>query len=1077
MKRDNKDFLSRLDRISPFSLLMVMVICMVAGIAVIPLLDVEPDPRPRQGKTLTVSFSWEGTSPKVVEQNVTSRIEGVVSAVKGVQSVQSVSNFGGGRVEIELKPQANVSATKFEISSAIKQIYKKFPEGVSYPSVSGGEVTPDAGKDEKESLLLTYQLNSSMSNDRLKEYVGNQLEPVLKTMDGVRRVDITGGTGKYVEVSYDPMSLRTYGITVADIEEAVRGFMGRAEIIGEVTVDAADSPERKALYLSVDQFDKPLERMAIKNVEGSMIYMGDLATYQYKDRLPGSYYRLNGLSTIYLNIYVDSDAPAIRLSHQLRERIAQLQKNLKKGVFLSLTYNGAEKKESELNTLVRRSLMSLLILLAFIWVIRRKWKYLFLIATTLAANILIAVLVYWIADIRLHSFALAGITVSLGLIIDSSIVMVDHYILHRDRRAFFAILASLLTTIGSLVIIFFLPEHIQKDLYDFSWIIIINLAVSLIVALLFVPALSDRLDRKREYAASEKSAISGSSRISKAYGAYIAFTQKHRWIYVVILILLFGIPFHALPDKLGDEDNLRIPAEERREPTWYEKAYNSTLGSDFFVRKLKDPLSTYLGGTMRLFAEHITAGTDSRPQEREPRLHIRGKMPVGGSMHELNDKMLHIERFLSQFSEIEKFETNVGWWGGEIEVEFKEKHRYGGFPYMLENKAIGLLISLGGADWSTYGVSERGFSNSLNLAYRSHRIEIAGYNYERLYRFAEEMSADLGSNPRVQDIVIETPGHENQEDELYMVYDKERIALDRFSIPAAHASLSELLAVRELGRYRDRLIDSEIQLHSRRVDSFDLWQLGNSYIDVDGSPARLSNYMEIARRQAKNSIPRKNQEYVLRVAFNVLGSWNYSNRLIQEVTDEYNARFPVGYRCLNSTYGWHEDSGMQYWLLLLVAVIIYFICAILFESLTLPLVIVSLIPVSLIGTFLSFRISGIAFGNGGFASMVLLSGIVVNAGIYQMYEYLSLLGKRRAAGHHAGHHTDKVAVYVEAFRIKAVPVFLTVLSTALGLVPFLFDQKGDGDFWFSLAAGGMGGLLFSILAYIFVMPIFMRLKD
>lgn len=1081
MKKRDKGFLSRLDRISPFSLLMVMVICMAAGTAVVPLVDVEPEPRPRQGKTITVSFNWPNASPKVIEQNVTSRIEGVVSAVNGVECVSSMSNFGNGRVEIELKPQASVSATKFEIASAIKQIYKKFPEGVSYPSVSGGDVVTSSGKDEKEKLLLTYQLNSAMKDDQLKEYVRNRIEPALKTIEGVRRVDITGGTGKYVEIGYDPMVLRTYGITVSDIEHAIKGFMGRAEIIGELNVNTSgDTPERKTLYLSVDLFDKPLERMPIKNVDGTVIYIGDLATYEYKDRLPGSYYRLNGLSTIYLNIYVDSDASVIRLSHYLQDRMTDLQEVLKKGVYLTLSFNAADKQETELNTLVRRSLMSLVILLFFIWMIRRKWKYLFIISTTLAANLLIAVLVYWLADIRLHTFALAGITVSLGIIIDSSIVMVDHYLHYRDRNAFFAILAALLTTIGALVIIFFLPEHIQKDLYDFSWIIIINLVVSLTVALLFVPALADRVGYAENAGKRAQSGTSDRSdmprrkdkvtRLAGVYRSYITFTQGHRWIYIFILILLFGIPFHALPDKLGEEGNIYIPQEERKELRWYEKAYNSTLGGDFFLKKLKEPLSIYLGGTMRLFADHIRNSSDRRPEEMERRLVIRGKMPVGGSMHELNDKMLNIERFLSQFPEIGKFETNIGWWGGSIEVEFKDEYRNGGFPYMLENKVIGQLITLGGADWSTYGVSERGFSNSLNLAYRSHRIEIAGYNYDRLCRYAEEISAKLQKNPRVQDITIETPGHENQEDELYMLYNKNRIALDRFSIPAAHASLRDVLADRELGRYRDRFIDSDIQLRSRRQGIFDLWQLDNSYIDVAGNPARLSHYMEIARRQAKNSIPRKNQEYVLRVAFNVLGSWNYSNKLIREITDEYNSKFPTGYRCLNTTYGWHEDDGTQYWLLLLVAVIIYFICAVLFESLTLPLVIICLIPVSLVGTFLTFYFTGVPFGNGGFASMVLLAGIVVNAGIYQMYEYRSLLCKDEAENA----ATDKVAVYVEAFRIKAIPVFLTVLSTVLGLVPFLFDRQGDNDFWFSLAVGSMGGLLFSMLAYIFVMPLMMR---
>lgn len=1081
----DKGFLSRLDKVSNFTILMVMAICMAAGIAVLPLLDVEPDPKPRQGKTLTVRYTWRGASPKVVEQNVTSRIEGVVSSVKGVESVSSVSRFGSGSVEIKLKPGINVSAAKFEIMSAIRQIQKKFPEDVSYPVISGGEVVTGEQPDKKEVLLLTYQLNSMMNDEQLKEYVTRQLEPALKGLDGVRRIEITGGRGKYIEVSYDPMTLRSHGMSASDIAEAVKAFMGKADIIGEITDSDNDGvPQRHALYLAVDQFDLPLERIPVKNVGDAVIYMGDLAKYEYKDKLPGSYYRLNGLSTIYLNVYVDPDASKIRLSHRLLDEIATVEKGMKDGIYMELTYNAAEQQETELRTLVRRSLLSLLTLLAFVWAIRRRWKYLFITTVTLAANILIAVLVYYLAGIRLHTFALAGITVSLGIIIDSTIVMVDHYVRHRNRNVFFAILAALLTTIGALIIIFFLPERLQADLHDFAWIVIINLSVSLIVALLFVPSLIQKLNYNRMDVPSARFPSNGNpmandvinqtcqrhvpTGFTSAYSKYILFVQRFRWMFIVLLILAFGIPFFALPDKLGEKDTPYGKNESEENPEWYESLYNSTLGSDFFLRNCKPIMSEWLGGAMRLFAEHLDGNSRRPDSNEEKKLHIRGKMPVGGSIHELNDKMMRIERFLSGFPEIKRFETNVGRWGGEIVVEFHKEHLNDGFPYSLENKVIGQLINIGGADWSTYGVSERGFCNSLNLAYRSNRIEITGYNYERLYHFAEDMAAQLKTNPRVQDIIIETPGHENQEDEIYMVYDRRRIALDSLNLTASHAALSEILSENNLGHYKDRFIDSDITLRSDRTDSFDLWQLENSYMNIGDRDVRLSEYMDIERREAKNVIPRKNQEYVLRVAFNVLGSWSYTNKLMKDVTDEFNAKLPVGYRCDNPYYGWEKDEATQYWLLLLVVVIIYFICAVLFESFTAPLVIIALIPVSLIGTFLTFHFTGIPVGSGGFASMVLLAGIVVNAGIYQMYEYRSLRKSHP--------EENAICVYVVAFRNKGVPVFLTVLSTVLGVLPFLLDHESESDFWFTFAVGSIGGLLFSLIAYVFVMPALIKFK-
>ena len=106
-----------LDRVSSFSLLLTMIILMIIGAALIPLVDVGSSPKPRQGKTLTISYGWRNASPKVVEQEVTSKIEGLVSAVKGVAEVSSESYFGSGRVTVVLKKEADVSAVKFEISS------------------------------------------------------------------------------------------------------------------------------------------------------------------------------------------------------------------------------------------------------------------------------------------------------------------------------------------------------------------------------------------------------------------------------------------------------------------------------------------------------------------------------------------------------------------------------------------------------------------------------------------------------------------------------------------------------------------------------------------------------------------------------------------------------------------------------------------------------------------------------------------------------------------------------------------------------------------------------------------------
>lgn len=1057
---------------SNFTTILTLCVLMIIGAALIPLIDVSNEPKPEQGKTLTITYYWDGANAKVIEQNATSRIEGLVASVAGVDNVSSVSRFGSGEVTAELKKEADVSSVKFEIASLIKNSYKKLPSKVSYPSLSGGDVVRSENYKEKADKLLEYQINANKGDEQIVEYVKTHVKPIIEKIDGVHDVAVQGGTGKYIEISYDPNKVISCGITPNDVANAISSYLGQENFVGDVIVhNKAGDKTRRALYLATSKEGKRLEDMPIKTIDNSVISLNNLATFEYKHYLPNYYYRVNGMNTIYLTINREADASMVSTSSKVKEVIEQVNQDKNNGLFLSITYDEAEVKMKDLTELVWQSLLSLAILLVFVWLTKREWKYLVIISVTLAANILLAVIAYWFFDIRLHPYSLAGITVSLGLIIDASIVMTDHYSYYHNRKSFLAITAALLTTVGALIVIFFMPEQVKHDLKDFTWVVIINLTLALIVACLFVPALVDSLkyNSRNISRIPRKRMTLGWKRF---YSGYVRVTQRFKWIYIVLLIMAFGIPFHALPDQLGKNE---YGYDINTEKLWYEELYNNTLGSRFFQVNLKGPLSNIFGGAMRLFANSLNG--DNRYRLNEDKiLYINAQMPLGGTAPELNEKIEILEQFLSKFKEIKRFETNVGPWGAYIKVEFTDEAKLTGFPYLLERKVIGKVITIGGADWATHGISERGFSNSLNLSYRQNHIKIAGYDYDRLYRYAEDIVKKLKKNNRVQDIVIKVPdenyyGNSDENDEYFMQYNREKLALYDVSLPSVYYSLQGLLSNQKIGRYEDANMSADVELKSVMADKFDLWQLQNSYIKVGDTDMKLSNFMDISRRVANNKIPKKNQEYILSVDFNILGSYTYIDNYMKEITQELNAKFPVGFRCVLDNYRWQSDETTQYCLILLVVTIIFFICSILFESLRLPLVIIINIPISLIGTFLIFYFTGVEFGSGGFASLVLLCGLVVNSGIYIINEYRNMCNAAEAKGI----SVNKQRIYVKAYNHKIVPVFLTTLSTMMGLLPFLMYADHQ-KFWFSFAIGSLGGLLFSIISLVFVMPIFMKLK-
>lgn len=996
---------------SSFTVILTFVILMIVGVAVAPLIDVGTEPTPRQGKTMTIRYEWPHVAAKVIEQNLTSPVEGMVSALKGVESVSSTSYFGESEIVVKLKEKANVSTVRFEISSLLRQSYGKLPQGISFPTISGGEVVNDQSSHHDQKLLLTYQVNADMQPELMKEYVEQHVKKRLDALEGVGKVEIAGTMDSYVDVCYDPMVLSAYGVTAHDMAEGIRNYIGQDEIVGTVVQRSGnDTDERITLHLTTASFGKALEQMPLKNVGGKMIYLNDLASIRRRDKEPDEYYRVNGLNTIYINVYIPADGKVVAMSDAVQQTMRTLKAGSRKNVYFSLSYDNAKQQREEMSKLISRTLMSLAILLMFVWLTNRDWKYLLIIASTLAANLLIAIIAFWMFHLKLHVYSLAGITVSLGLIIDSTIVMADHYGYYRDRRAFLAILAAMLTTMGSMVIIFFLPKEMRQDLYDFAWIVIVNLGVSLLVALFFVPAIIDKwhyTSRKRRLRHGR-----GVVRWNRFYQRYITFTSRHRWVYYILLVLACVKP-------------------------------------------------------VLMFMDYLDANAYRRGDDTEKVLHLQGRMPVGGTATQLNSKMIAVEELLKKYDEIKEFVTRIDGRSGEITVKFKKKATQTSFPYRLENDVIGKVITIGGADWATYGVSERGFSNALNLQHRSERITVSGYNYDQLYRLAEDMGEYLGRNRRVQDIIIETPGYENQEEELYMRYDKSRMSLYGMKSDDVYQDLGEILMPTHVGFYKDGKMASEVYLTPRTSTSFDLWHLENEQLQVDSSQILVPEMMSVKRREAKNVIPKQNQEYVLNVAFNVMGSYNYTAGYIEEVIKHYNQILPVGYRCENQNYWNPVNESTNYWLLALVAVIVFFLCAIQFESIRIPIVILSVVPVAMVGTFLTFCLSGMDFGSGGFASLVLLMGIVVNSGIYILSQYRQVC---RMSGHRGG-----IRNYVCAYSHKIIPIFLTIASTIMGLIPFFLDGQEE-PFWLSFATGVTGGLLFSIPALVFVMPLFINFK-
>jgi multidrug efflux pump subunit AcrB len=942
------------------------------------------------------------------------------------------------------------------------------PDGMTYPILQMNR--PD---DEDARPFMSYTINAAAEPQLIQRFAEDNIKPRLAGIQGIYRVDVTGATPMEWQLEYDSRQLASLGISVSAIQNAI------AEAYSMEFLGIANSSEnggwlRLALAPDMDA-DNGFEpaRIQVYAADSSLISLDRLLTVNRMAQEPSSYYRINGLNSIYLSIRSEETANQLEVAKDVKNEMAAINNILPTGYQMNISYDATQFIREELQKIYILSGLTLLILLLFVLVMTRSWRYLGLITASLALNICIALIFYYLFGLEMQLYSLAGITISLSLIIDNTIVMTDHIRRHHDRNAILPILAATLTTIGALSVIFFLDENIRLNLQDFAAVVIINLAVSVLVSLFFIPA-AQMSDNKE----SEKKPAYISRRIRKLQlSAFrlqlslLGFLRRWRLVACIILLLAFGLPVFMLPDKI----EMKADKDYSQRDSAFINKYNEITAGDTWKTKVKPVIDYSLGGSLRLFVEKVYAGSYfTRPQETV--LSITSTLPNGATLEQMNNLVGRMETYLSTFSDnIRQFQTNIlSARQARIDVFFHKEAERSGFPYTLKSNIISKALELGGGSWGVYGLQDQSFSNDVRESAGNYRIEMLGYNYDELFSWAAQLRDTLLTYRRIREVIINDQFSWYKDDyrEFFFNLDKRRLAEAELKPIELFSSLRPVFA-------RDVVAGSivvdgsseRLALRSVQSDEYDVWGLLHFPLPTADRTTflKIDNLASVGLEQAPQNVSKVDQQYRICIQYEYVGSGTQGDRVRDRVLDTFTRIMPMGYSAepQSSYYTWSSGDNSQYFLLLLIIAIIYFVCSILFNSLRQPLAVIFLIPVSYIGVFITFYLFQLNFDQGGFAAFVLLCGITVNSGIYIVNEYNSIRRRRP--------NLPIRTAYLKAWNAKMFPIFLTTISTVLGFIPFIMGEEKEA-FWFPLAAGTIGGLLMSLVGIFIYLPVFILPK-
>lgn len=1021
---------------TPYKTVVIFVFFALLGLAIIPEFSIDLQPSFKL-PTLTVDFSLSDSTPETVEQQATSPLENALSQLTEIEKIYSVSEYNHGTIEISFDRRADIDFKKFEVASLIRQLYPKLNPKITYPQVE--QRNREAAQ---RKVLLLYRINAKLAPYQIKKTVGDLFTTQLAQLQGVKEVQITGAEEIQLAIDYYPQKLSHYHIETNNI------FKQISESFETSFPGVWKSAGGQQLGINVSNpFTDPnqLNQLQIQT-DSNYVALEKLADIYLEEAAPKQFFRINGSNSIALSIYADDRINRAVLATRVKEKIAALSPYLPSGFLIQMGYDDTEFLTKEINKNYLRSGLAIIILLLFILLSYRSWKHLAILATAVIINLGITSLAAYILKVSIHLYTIAGLTISFGMIVDNAIIMLDQLSTKNNRLIFKAIMGATLTTILALLMIFLLPIEERQNLSDFSVIVALSLAGSILVATFYIPAIynllfSNSTALKKKYSIGRLRKL---VQVFKYYFLSLSFLTRYKKTLALFLILSFGIPVFMLPAKWEDH-------------AWY----NQTIGSDFYQEQIRPATDKLLGGSLRLFVRNVYERSGYRDPEKT-RLYINASLPYGNTLSEMDHVMHGMEKYLQTVAGIDSYITQV--YSGQqaiITISFKEQYENGALPYQLKGRLIAQSLDWGGVEWNIYGVG-RGFSNSSGESLPNFKVELKGYNYDELEIQAKLYADELLKHKRIQKVNTNERLSWNEKSADQFVLHLSASSLASFSI-----SPTQIAA--ELNEKTENSTPALMLSYNKKPlpviirpangENFSTYDVLNQYLNTDDKTYNLMGQGTLTKERSTNAIHKENRQYIRQLGFDYYGSFQFGDKYLSEVLTKLKPSLPSGYsvKKVSWSFSWSKTKR-QYGLLMVLIAGIYVLSSILFENFKMPLYIIFTIPISFIGLFLSFSLFDFYFDQGGYAAFVLLGGLVVNAAIFIINDLHQL-------------KTPNNRFIAKTVTTKMKPIMLTVISTCSGLLPFLIGGQNE-IFWYALAVGTMGGLIFSLISVFVVLPIY-----
>ncbi len=1008
--------LSRASVARPVFTTMMTLMVVVLGLVSLDRLriDLLPDV---ELPTVSVRTTLEGASPEVVERLVTQIIEEVVATVPGVEEISSESSQGSSRVTVRFAWGTDLDAAAIELQAQIESEIEELPEEVERPRISKFDVASFP--------VVILGISSKLDPVQLTELVEDQVRYRFARVPGVAQVDVWGGFNREVRIEVDPARLNALGVPLDRILDAVRdanldrpaGTLeeGRHEVTLRAPAEFVDLDEIRQTVL--------MER------EGAVVTLGQVAevrdTYERLTRLV----RVNGERGIRVAVRKQADANTVAVSHNILEAIDAVNAAYPEIHIVPVSNQGNFIERSISNvaqSVLYGGALAVLVLLFFL----RNVRSTLVISLAIPISVIGTFALIYFGGFTLNLMTLGGLALGVGMMVDSSVVVLENVFRRRleERESArdaavngasevaTAIIASTITTL-----VVFLPlafvQGVSGVLFgELAYVIVFSLVCSLFVSLSLVPMLASRLlDAQIEGAETEsrlgRLANSAFDALDRRYRGVLGGAVDHPYATVLVAAVMLGASLFLVP-RIGSE--FLPPSDEGEVRVSGEMEVGTRL--DLVDRQTRRMEELVLPCVPELVSSVVTVGASGRNASSASTGEIT--LTLNGAKH--------------------RARSNV-----EIAEELREK---------LDGQLAGMIVRTRAPQGQF--LLERVLGQQEGLA-----VEVHGYDLEALGMLAERAAAVVRGIDGVTDVELSRAAGAPQQE---VRVDRKKIADVGLSVRAVSDAIQTAFAGSVGGEYRAggnsyRILVQLADAEKRSIDEL----LDLTLSTPSGEAVALRNLVTTASSKSPLVIERKNQQRLVTVQAGTAGRDLGSIAIdAQEKLDAIPRPAGHGIEVAGSIEEQEKAFRELIISFLLAIVLVYMVLACQYESLRDPLVVMLSVPIAAVGVLTTLVLTETTFNIQTYIGCIMLGGIVVNNAILLVDQ----------AGRLVSEGMDVRAAVIEAGRRRLRPILMTTLTTVLALMPLALGIGEGADAQAPLARTVVGGLTGSTLITLVLIP-------